>query len=93
LHLEGGSSEIHVTIHLGTSDAPPVATGKLSLRKERLWTDWATIGGLTPDRRYFYWLWTNAACSIPLDLHGLTREGRCADRFPGHELPQPDRGA
>ena len=35
LHLEGGSSEIHVTIHPGPVDAPPAATGKLSLRKER----------------------------------------------------------
>jgi hypothetical protein len=74
LHLEGGADEVHVTVHAGTIDAPVAASGALTLHKERLWTDCVTIGGLTPDTRYFYRLWTNAACSIPLDLQGLTHQ-------------------
>jgi hypothetical protein len=77
LHLEGGSDEIHVTLHPRAPTEPPSATAKLTLRKERLWTDCVTIPGLTPDTRYFYKLWTNAAHSIPLDLQGLHDNELC----------------
>lgn len=73
LHFEGNHEIIYVTIH-ESQDSPSVALSRLELRKENLFTDCVNIGGLKPDTRYFYKLWTNPAYSIPLPLDGLTEK-------------------
>jgi len=89
LHLEGGSEQVYVTIHPGTS-SPPFATTQLTFREGRLWTDCVTISGLTPNTRYHYKLWTNAACSIPLDLQGLSENELCFRTLSDSEDDQID---
>lgn len=73
LHFEGNHEIVYVTIH-ESQDSPSVALSRLDLRKENLFTDCVTIGGLKPDTRYFYKLWTNPAYSIPLPLDGITEK-------------------
>ena len=73
LHFEGNHETVYVTIH-ESQDSPSVAISRLELRKEDLFTDCVTIGGLKPETRYFYKLWTNPAYSIPLPLDGLTEK-------------------
>jgi hypothetical protein len=77
LHFEGQHNQIYLTFHARILSEPTSATGTLTLRKEQLWTDCVTVAGLTPDTRYYYKLWTNPACSIPLDLQGLKEGELC----------------
>jgi len=87
LHLEGGAPDVYITIHSDVTGAP-IAEGKLTFRHEQLWTDCTSIDGLSPESRYFYKLWTNAAYSIPLDLQGLKETELCF-----RTLPQDDDNA
>lgn len=89
LYLEEGKPEVYVTIHLDGGSASQ-AQGKLTFRPEQLWTDSVTIGGLAPDTRYFYKLWTNAACSVPLDLQGLKETELCFRTLPQDDTAQID---
>jgi hypothetical protein len=68
------SDEVYVSLDPADVDAASTAKAKLTFTNDRLWTDCVTVPGLAPDTRYFYKLWTNAACAIPLDLQGLARE-------------------
>ena len=72
LHLEGASDTIYVSVHPVEYVAPAEKFGTLKLLPEKLYTDCLTIDGLSPDTKYFYKLWTDAARSIPLALQGLT---------------------
>ena len=72
LHLEGGPEKLWVSAHPGRSNAEPTTSGLLNFGADKLFTAWADLTGLTPDTHYFYRLWSNAACSIPFEIDGLT---------------------
>ena len=74
LHWERPDAVVHVTLHPETLDGPPAASGVLTLKPENLYADCVTVTGLEPDTLYFYRLWTNPACSLPLPLDGLSPE-------------------
>ena len=46
-------------------NGPAAATGEFTLRQQACFTDTITVGGLRPDTRYFYKLWTDPAHSRP----------------------------
>jgi len=74
LHLEGAHNEIWVTLHPNELTRKSVATDRLEFTSQKLFTDCVEIPGLAPDTLYYYRLWTNAACSLPLPLQGLRDE-------------------
>lgn len=74
LQLEGSHPEVWVTVHPTGLKAPAVATSSLRFTSERLFADCVELGGLTGDTLYFYRLWTNSACSLPLPLQGLRED-------------------
>lgn len=74
LHLEAPHDKVWVTLHPGISDAVPVETAVLEFSAAKLFTDCVEVTGLAPDKLYFYNLWTNPACSIPLQLDGLSSD-------------------
>lgn len=74
LHLEGGEPEVWVTLHSGHLEAPEAARAALRFHGDQLFTDCVELGGLSADTLYFYRLWTNAACSLPLPLQGLRED-------------------
>jgi hypothetical protein len=71
LHLESEVEAIYVTVNLADLSGPLTTKRSLHFRKENLWTDCVSLNGLAPDTWYIYQLWTDAACSAPLDLQGL----------------------
>jgi hypothetical protein len=71
LHVEGQTPVVYVTVHARALDGRRVADAELHLLAGSLYTACVEIGGLQPDTRYYYRLWTNPAFSLPLPLDGL----------------------
>lgn len=77
LHLEGSYEDVYVTLHPEEFAAAPVAHSVLRLRAEALFTDCVTIGGLKPDTKYFYKLWTDPEHTVALSLGDLAETDLC----------------
>jgi hypothetical protein len=75
LHLERADTQrVFISLHPGKLGAPAAATAELAFAPDNVFTDCATVTGLTPDTRYFYRLWRDATHSDPLPLDGLKDE-------------------
>lgn len=72
LHLQGEPAILWVTAHPGNPATEPVASAKLTFAAAMLFTDCVMLSGLIPDSHYYYRFWTNAACSLPFPIEGLT---------------------
>lgn len=72
LHLEDRDQPVvYVTLHETDVDASEGKTAELHLKAENLFTDCVTVGGLTPNKRYYYKLWTDEDHKNALPLEGL----------------------
>jgi hypothetical protein len=74
LHLESEIQTVYVTVRHDVTDPQAIASASLELRAELLFTDCATVDGLTPDTKYYYQLWADPEQTAPLDLEGLLPE-------------------